>query len=284
MAETVWPGQVIDWKAPATWYEPLSLWLKPHLSRRSFARLSALGEQDLCWDDWDWREKILAPELTEDFADVVSALGEALSHSTARVYHGCRVDDAGVFHRDGLKVNDPAELEALARRIVAEEEDFAWMRNGWLDKQLAEHPRDRDTGWLYAGLDDRELCDGAGHYALYGPEWLQALFSFSGFRVLRSRGVPTIVQLDLPLSLTSDGIRRELAEALLQEWVRITVNRPEWTPQINFSISLKHALDRSIVVGHYHPAALTCPYYGKETVKTAVTVCPSCVAVVDEGL
>lgn len=275
-SDAVWKKAHLVWKDPATWYGRLTTWLSPRLKPRGLTRLENLGEQDLCWDDLDWREVVLAPELMEREEYVRDCLADALWHATARVFHGCRVNDAGVFHREGLRANDPATMEAMVRRIVEEEEDLAWMRPN-IDQRLAEFDaRERDTGKVYVCLDDRPQLDYIGHYALYGPEWLQAFFSFSGFRVLRSRGVPTILELDLPLELTSDHIRQELATDLLQEWTRITVNHPTWTPQIDFTISLRHELSAEYVVGHYHPKALKCPYHQNMVVRTAVTECPSC--------
>lgn len=274
--DALWASGTLIWKDPITWYDRLTRWLTPRLEKGGIKRLQNLGEQDLCWDDMDWREVVLAPQLAEEEEYARDALAEALWATTARVYHGCRVNDAGVFHREGLRANDPAEMEALARRIVDEEDELAWMRPD-IDQRLADFDaRDRDTGRLYVCLDDRPQLDHIGHYALYGPEWLQAFFSFSGFRVLRSRGVPTILELDLPLELTSDHTRQELATDLLQEWTRITVNRPSWSPQIDFTISLKHGLPPEYVVGHYHPKELKSPYHQKMVVRTDATECPGC--------
>jgi hypothetical protein len=52
---------------------------------------------------------------------LIEGLADDLAKAKLRTFHSCRVPDAGVFHREGLRRNDPAELEALARRLVAED-------------------------------------------------------------------------------------------------------------------------------------------------------------------
>ncbi len=235
-----------------------------------------MGERDICWDDPDWLDDILVPRLSRGLDYTRQALGEALSSATLRVFHGCRVADAGLFHREGLRINDPVVLEDEARRIVAEANDLAWARPH-IERMIAENKhRLRDEGRVYVCVDDRPQLDEIGQYALYGAEWLQVLLGFAGHRTLRSRGVPTILELDVPLDLVGESTRRELADTLLQEWTRRTVNNPDFHPEIDFTISFLHDLPAEYVVSHYHPKVLKDPYRNKATCVSEVTVCPGC--------
>jgi len=274
----IWLDGPVLWKDTTTWADRLTSWLAPRLKPDGLERLKGLGEQDLCWDDSDWLDVVLKPAVRGGVEGLADRLADSLFVATLRVYHGCRLPDAGVLHREGLRVNDPAKLEDEARRIVAECEDLAWMRPG-LEQRIAEFShRERDTGRVYVCIDDRVQLDRAGHYALYGPEWLQVFFSFSGFHALRSRGVPTIVELDLPLEHASDSSRTELARALLQEWTRVIVNAPDWSPDRDFTIILDFDIPAEYVVGHSHPAVLRCPYNQMQEFVTEVTACPACSA------
>ncbi len=272
----LWEDGLLVWKDASTWHERLSTWLAPWLVPEGKAALERLGEKDICHDDFAWREDILAPRLNEDLDLVRDQLAEDLKGATLRVYHGCRVADAGVYERGGLLRNAPASMEAEVRRIVAEEEAFAYMR-GDIDRRLAEFDaRERDTGKAYVCVDDREQLDASGHYALYGAEWLQAFFGSSAHEALRKRGVPTVLEIDLPLIAADDYDRKHLSDQLLNEWARRVVNRPNWTPSIDFTIILRRDLPREWIVGHYHPTALRSPCEQFRIFKTEVTNCPSC--------
>lgn len=266
----------MHWKDRATWSDLLGEWIQPYFRKGAFARLRRLDEKDLCWDDYDWLDVVLAPRLTVQIDTAIELLADALDGAVLRAFHGCRVADAGVFHREGIRLNDPAKLEAEVRRIVAEEEDLAW-RRPTIEKDLAEWgARERDTGRLYVCADDQPQLDRIGHYMLYGSEWITALLGFSAHQTLRRRGVPTMIELDLPFNLATPSTRREFARKLLQEWVRVLVNAPTFVPKLDFTVTLREDLPAQMVVGHYHPKALKDPFSRYRTFKTETPFCPSC--------
>lgn len=279
--EKLTPSAPIVWKERATWFDDFGAWLQPYLDEVEIARLKAGRRKPYKWDDHFWLDKVLAGALLIELDELVENFASYLQGRTLRTFHGCRVADAGVFHSEGLKVNDPAELETLARLIVAEEPDLEWMRSS-IDQRLAEFDdRERDAGRLYVVLDDRALTERASHYALYGSEWLMVFFGLGGQRVLRERGVPTILQVDLPLADAPHSQTVELARKLLQEWTHVTVNRRDWSPVRDFSFILRTNIAPARIVGHYHPAVLPDTHAQKVGRVTAITTCPSCRAVED---
>jgi hypothetical protein len=272
----IWRDAIIDWKQPKSWASAVSRWLRPFLNERGIRHLHQMGEQDICWDDSDWLKKtqrILGFEV--DY--VVQNLADALSFATARTYHGCRTEDAGRYHQAGILLNDPAMLADEVRRIVREEDRLARLRP--VIEQLL-HDFDstqRDTGRLYLVMDDRGLTNGAGHYLLYGSEWVQCVLGFEAHEALRRRGVPTILVVDLPLSMVSSHEREQLAGKMLQEWTRIKVNRPDWVPELDFTFCLREAIPGAMVVAHFHPDVIRDHYYGNIQRRVGPQSCPSCV-------
>jgi hypothetical protein len=275
---TIWRNHTIHWKDPSTWVGRLSHWIKPFLNRRGIRHLQRMSEQKLCWDDPIWLEK--TQEILDfDVQCVTERLGLALSGATIRTFHGCRPRDAGIYLRNGILCNDPKMLASQARHIVMEEEGLHYLQ-ATIDQRLTDFKeRDRDTGRLYLALDDRTLRDGGGHYLLYGSEWLQCLFGFEAHDVLRRRGVPTVVLVDLPLAMTHEHERRELSEALLQEWTRIKVNRPNWCPERDFTFILRCNVSGSFIAGHYHPETVCDPFYQNVRRSIESRYCPSCAPV-----
>ena len=271
-----WRGRLVHWKDRSTWFEVLSAWIAPHFRKNALDRLSRLRPKDVCWDDSDWLDVVLEPRLLVDIDTAVDLLAEALSGAVLRAFHGCRVDDAGTFHADGIRLNDPAKLTEEVRRIVAEEEDLAW-RRATIERDLAAwDARERDTGRLYVCADDQPQLDRNGHYMLYGSEWISAFLGFSGHRALRRRGVPTMIELDLPFELATLNTRREFARKLLQEWVRVLVNDPTFVPKLDFTLILRIDLPPSMIVSHYHPEVLKDPFSRYSRFQTEHPFCPSC--------
>ncbi len=269
----IWKDKVISWKDPSSWVPLLSRWLRPFLNKRGISHLRKMGEQDICFDDESaWL--IAQTALAEDVDAVIQLLHDALGHSRLRTYHACRVKDASVYHDQGIRRNDPRALAELARSIIMEEEALAWMRPTIDEKIKNFDATERDTGKLYVVLDDRFLIKHAGHYLIYGSEWIQGFLGWSAHDVLRKRGVPTIILIDLPLVCASS--KERLAQVFMREWTRVIVNKPDWVPEIDFSFCLWKDVPKEWVVGHYHPAAVPDCFYERVERRTEITFCPCC--------
>lgn len=271
----IWRNRIVNWREPNSWASALSRWLRPHLNERGIRHLQGMGEQDICWDDSDWLKK-LQDVLKFDVEYVVRHLADALSIASARAYHGCRTVDAGLYHKGGIRRNDPVALADEVRRIVREEDQLAHLRPV-IEQQLQDFDStDRDTGKLYLVLDDRALTSRAGHYLLYGSEWVQSVLGWGAHESLRRRGVPTILAIDMPLSMVTARQREALAKALLQEWTRAKVNRPDWVPELDFTFYLHEEIPGGMIINHSHPEVIRDPFYQNIERRTPRQSCPAC--------
>ena len=257
----IWRRTIVNWKEPqSTWASVTSLWLRPFLNKKGIRHLQRMGEQDICWDDSDWLKKT-QNILQFEIEYVVERLADALSFATSRTYHGCRTDDFGLYSKEGIRRNNPGILSDEVRRIVKEEDRLAYLRP-IIEQRLREFDsRERDTGALYLVMDDRTLASRAGQYLLYGSEWVQCVLGFEAHETLRSRGVPTIIAVDLPLSMVTSHEREQLAKALLQEWTRIKVNMSDWVPELDFTFCLQDDIPSEMITGHFHPEKIRDPFY-----------------------
>ena len=234
-----------------------------------------MTEQDICWDDSDWL-KMTQVILRFEVEYVSECLADSLSFATARTYHGCRTENADLYHQAGILRNDPLILANEVRRIVSEEDRLAHLRPV-IEQRLRDFDSiDRDTGRLYLVLDDRGLTNSAEHYLLYGSEWIQCLLGFEAHEALRQRGYPTIITVDLPLSMVTPHEREELAEALMQEWTRVKVNRPDWVPELDFTFCLREDIPSALVVNHFHPEVICDPFYQNIMRRIDLRNCPRC--------
>ena len=272
---TIWAKTVIDWKNTQSWTSSVSRWVRPHLNLLGIRHLRALGEQEMCWDDSNWLA-LLQDILKYDVDHVVECLGEDVAAATALTYHGCRTKDASAYHQQGLLRNDPTRLEKQLRRIVEDDEEIAQLYPD-IERAISTFDaRNRDLGRLYLALDDRALRESGGHYLIYGSEWMQCLLGWDAHLALRRYGIPTIFLVNLGLEIVSTIARRELARSLLQEWVRIKVNKPNWVPKIDFSFCIARDIPFSALVGHYHPETAIDPFYGYIERRFPQMRCPSC--------
>jgi len=271
-------GGMLVWEDRDRWWPDLKAWLQPFLNERKFRALIKSGPfEESYQDDPEWLEMLssVASTTAEDIAE--NFLADALLNVRLRTYHGCRVEDVGALHREGLRVNDPQALEERARQLVVGDERLAWMRPD-LEKRITQFDsRERDTGRLYLIADKREQLTqyGAGHYCLYGSEWLQVLLGWEAHEVLRTTGVPTILEVDLPLGEVTRAQRVEFAETLLMEFMHAIVNEPDWVRSIDFSFVLHRDVPPEWVSGHTHPRRLFDPFH-RVWRNSATTTCPYC--------
>lgn len=271
----LWKDKTIIWKEPRSWASPLSRWLRPYLNDRGIRFLQKTEEQDLCWDDSDWLD-IAQLILNEETEFIVEELAFALTFATARTYHGCRPMSIRGYYERGLLRNDSIVLKDEVRKIVIEEPGLSFFRKT-IEKRIEECDFiERDTGRLYVVLDDRGLVSSAGHYLLYGSEWLVSLLGFGAHEILRERGYPTVILVDLPLDLAHLSDLEQLSRVLLQEWTRIKVNRPDWGPELDFTFCLREDISPSLIVGHYHPEQICDPIHQNIWRANKDRACPDC--------
>lgn len=264
----------IDWIDTTSWVPWVSRRLRPVLKEGAIRALWRRGEQDICWDDGAWL-KIAQDVLAVDVPLAVEELSTALFFAEARVYHGCRTDDAGGYRDRGLRRNDPAVLAEEVRRIVREEDALAYLRSS-VERRLYDFDGwDRDTGKVHVAMGYRYMIELAGHYLLYGSEWIQCVLGWGAHATLRQRGVPTVFVVDLPLNCITFQERRELAEALVREWTRIKVNRPDWVPELDCAFALDFDISGELIAGHFHPEVIHDQFYNTVR-RPGPQRCPDC--------
>jgi len=230
--------------------------------------------RNICWDDPKW-SSILNESLRGDFDSYKQELADFLEHAIMRTFHGCRTDDAGIYFRGGLRLHDRNEMTAKLRMIIEKNAELHWMRDR-VDEAVREVDNTVDEARLYVVADDAFLLQHAAHYLIYGSEWITAVLGSSGRRVLKNIGVPTLLEIDLPLSMSGPQTRMELAARMLNEWTRFTCNTPDWSAPIDFSFCLRVDIPASCIVGHSHPAKLRDPLNGRDLYHSPKTVCAYC--------
>jgi len=270
-------NEIIRWDAFLTWAPMIERWLLPHLVDGYLSNLMAVDPKPHYIDDPIWVDEVLQSVLNEDVEFVFETIAGELANQCIHAFHGCRAKDASPYHEHGILLNDPEILAEQLRTIVREETGLE-RYGSMVETLIAEFDsRDRDTDRLYLTADERALVEDMGHYLIYGSEWIQCVLGWGAHAVLRERGVPTIVDVRLPLSTQSPQTRRELARKLLHEWARVRVEgRSGDVRDIDFSFILKEAVPSSWVLSHHHPKYVIDPFYQRTKRITLDPTCPAC--------
>ncbi|MBC7953167.1 MAG: hypothetical protein H7Z12_15275 [Rhodospirillaceae bacterium] len=219
--------------------------------------------------------EMLESEIRTDIFDVEEPFADELERMVVRCFHGCRTEDAGHYLIHGIRAHRRDELEARLRAMIAEDERLRWMAPT-LSERMAEFPSATDEHRSYVVLDDRFMLEHAAHYLIYGSEWIAAVLGRSWRHPLLERGVPTMIEVDLPLSWVTLGMRKALSRLLLSEWTRQTVDKPAHVYQRSFTFILDRDLPPEIVAGHYHPETMKDPWDGRAVYRSPRTVCEHC--------
>ncbi|WOH59913.1 hypothetical protein [Bradyrhizobium sp. BWC-3-1] len=270
----VWNKHHFIWKKPMSWMPQLTAWLGPRMRANGLRRLKPGVFRDLCWDDSEWL-RVLEKGLAADLEYHTANLAEAIETATIRTYHGCRTADAGVYHREGLRKHDRAALKQQLHAIVEAHSELQYLRKR-LPEAIAQLDDNHEEGLLYVVADDQALVNEANHYLIYGSEWISAVLGYTYRHVLKETGVPTLLEIDLPLRIVSLATRTELAAKMLREWTRLTCNQPDWSAPIDFTFMLRASIPPEWIVGHSHPETLKDSLDSHNTYRSPSTHCEHC--------
>ena len=254
----IWHNRRFSWKHHETWAPALASWLEPRFRKDGMRRLKPGRVREICWDDSEWLE-VLGKCLVDDLDFHTEDLADALDGAIQRVYHACRTEDAGRYFREGLRVHDRAAMEAEVKALVSSCRELRALA-GCIDERIASIDKAIDIGRLYVAVDDAVLLDHAAQYLIFGSEWISDVLGHPHRNALKSLGVPTLLEIDLPLSMIGFEIRKDFSSRLLREWTRLQCNGTDWSAPIDFTFSLVTDVPADWIVGHSHPSVLYDPY------------------------
>lgn len=185
----------------------------------------------------------------------VKLLGQQMKHlyDYVRSYHGARPVDMQSYYETGLRPADDYELIRYAKSIYCGDASLG-VSEDEVDI-VARNLKYSNSGRLFLALDDRALIERAGHYLIYGSEYVMALgIELAGERaddvqrILKSAGIPTMFVLNTPTARMTDSDLSQLA------WFIGTNQSTTTGPEIiDFTIELDCALPPECVLSHYHP-------------------------------
>jgi hypothetical protein len=141
--------------------------------------------------------------------------------------------------------------------------------------------RERGAIWLVG--DDREMVEQYGHYIIQGSEYLMALAAHLGFSprgedyrfLLRERGIPTVLEVDIPIEMVQWRDIEEVAKTLLSVWGQeVTKRRVGGSPSPCYVI--RRTIDPRYIRNHTHPGRILDPHQGYIQYRNPQQTCDMC--------
>jgi hypothetical protein len=266
--------RVFDWRKRRSWLVRTRHYARDILTPDLKAYLSRVRPD--CWsDDLSWLpdHEYLVPEFT-------SALTGYYTHFKG--FHGCRPTSLSSYLEHGLVGQRSEHLNKLFREIFADVE--ANSVEGVIQQFTDRSHSERGATWLLGC--DKYLVNQCGHYLIQGSEYLMALAANLGpsrhgedFRFrLRNCGVPTVLEVDIPVWHVPQSQHTEVAKMILSEWGQLATRKSLHLRGDPPCYVLRKDLPPECLVGHYHPERIRDPHNGYRTYASPILNCDGCQA------
>lgn len=264
--------KIFDWRKRRSWLASIRHYAGPLLTAELRQHLSQRRPE--CWsDNVSW-----LPDSGYIVSEFVDALTSYYTHFKG--FHGCRPLKLASYYERGLLGQNSDLLCDAFREIFSDvpKADVEDVIRRFADRSNME----RGAMWLLGS--DKYLVGECGHYLIQGSEYLMALAAHLGhspsgedyrFR-LRNYGIPTILEVDIPIRLVPAGQLEEVAKMVLSEWGQLAARRPLPFGDQPPCFVLRQDIPPECVRGHYHPERIIDPHQGHRPYINELLSCDVC--------
>lgn len=264
--------KTLDWRNRRSWLASMRHYAGDIITPQLRNHIASTRPE--CWsDDLSW---------LPDADDLLDAFVEALItyYTHFKGFHGCRPLRLRSYYEQGLVGQDSALLAQSFREI------FVDAPPAELDRALRELSgrAGGEQGKVWLVGSEEFLLRECGHYMIQGSEMLMSLaarlgVSSSGedyrFR-LRQYGVPTILEVDIPVSLIPSPQHYEVARTMLSEWGQLSARRALRMGSIPPCYVVREAIPPQCICSHHHPARIHDPHQGRRIFTNKLLTCDVC--------
>ncbi len=265
-------SHVLDWRDPERWFSDIDRYAGGLLNSTLKRRLR-ISKPSGCWsDNLSW---LPDPDIETDFRELFLGF-----YSRAKGFHGCRPVSVRSYYERGLLGQNRRIIEETFRQL------FSDIDGSLLETAIEQmtHRGHDENGKIYFVSDDTYLVEECGHYLIQGSEYLIALaaslcdqrFSLEDFRLrLRTIGIPTIFEVDIPFSLVPEAQVAAACRSILAEWGKRALNSDRggadglvWIPRSDLS--------SEYIQAHWHPKKIPDPFFAHGVYIARSTQCDAC--------
>ena len=187
--------------------------------------------------------EIFVSSLTEEYAGI-------------KAFHGCRPKSVSSYYEYGFSADKHASLKQQFMTIYS---DVDAELAGSIFESIYQKRSDENFKTYFLCDTDRLVNGGSGHYLIYGSELILCAAQYLEEELeipltdrLKSYGVPTIVEVNLPFGLVPSNQVTQLAKVLLAAWGTHHLF-PEYAENIEFVVITRGEIPPSHIANHHHP-------------------------------
>lgn len=249
---------IFNWKIFNSWEKEFGRFLNTLLPSKFISNTKIKFDEI----HFDWAgpfEKYIHDENDNCFYDIEFKDYFVNTYTHILTYHGCRPTDIQNYYNNGfLILNTSTQNENFSKIFYNEKfkeislEDIEYAINA-----VKKEGRENQLFW---GIDDRILVERAGHYLIYGSEYIMCLAANLSERLkrdyrhhLRNYGIPTIFKVKLPISIIDENDLIHLFPYLYRLWVYNKLKNKITSYGLNYSFFLKKNIPPECIITHYHP-------------------------------
>lgn len=261
------PSDVWDYRAYSTWRDEIWKLISDFADAEVQSEFKAAPPEYVVSDDLSWLDDIVY-DVHGTEIDSKRCLAQRLRerYRAMRAVHGTRTAEHDRFYSEGLQPLVPDRFHADAREVFLSG-DFPELSESDLQSAIAKVGADLREGRVFFEANEEMLIEHAGHYMLYGSEYLLAIAANIGNRrdyrqVLKNRGIPTLFVCDVPLDFISADTLLEFSGDALAKVFQELLDGDDFEPDrwlgAGFCINVPLAPEH--LVGHYHPVVRRDPH------------------------
>ena len=200
-------------------------------------------------------------ELYQELISIIKGLFKK-EFSHIRLYHLCRPTNLDSYYKNGIQVLDKSEAHMILKELFLNEQHphvTEQKINKAINKMKPDFGKCTRSGVTHLVLDYRYLIRLAGHYGIYGSEYLYCLaVSIGCGEELKETGTPTVFEFDVPVSILSEygSLYREILEEALYQYLEpCEIDEVDHTETLYVEDVKKIEL-----IEHFHPEYIPDPF------------------------
>lgn len=250
--------KVLDWRNRRSWLRDIHSYASTVLTPELVGALER--DRPECWSDvMDW---------LPNYDEVVPAFCEQMCsfYTHFKAFHGCRPKSLSSYYEHGLRGQSAEPILQTFRTL------FADVPEANIEQAIEEmkHRESSEKGKIWLSGDDRLMLQQFGHYVINGSEYLLALAAnlsrgdySEDYRLrLRTIGIPTILEVDIPIDMIPPTQKKEVAQMILSAWGQLRTRRP--LGMISSTCYVVHSdIPVECIKAHYHPPKIIDPHQYK---------------------
>lgn len=210
-------------------------------------------------------------ELLEDidFQNAMNSFWK--NYHFIRLYHATKpIDVKNIFKQGLLPMKTDIQFKVFHDLFI---NDTFKVTKKELEESFKRIGLETRENHLHVVLDYRHMIERAGHYLIYGSEFILGLvvnlpkFRHDLIQVLLKKGIPTIYHISFPIELLSDYDKATIFKEFLYEYLDYLGRDSHFSTYIDYTLTLKESILPNYIVDHFHPNNIInhhYPHYGPQ--------------------